>query len=55
MTWRKILRVGKLPAGTHIVQESQDSQIIWTDNINKSLMTMVLCVVFLCLFYGILL
>jgi SecD/SecF fusion protein len=46
----QILQVGKLPAGTHIVQESQVGPSLGADNINKSLMTMVLSVVFLCLF-----
>jgi SecD/SecF fusion protein len=46
----QILQVGKLPAGTHIVQESQVGPSLGADNINKSLMTMILCVVFLCLF-----
>lgn len=46
----QILQVGKLPAGTHIVQESQVGPSLGADNINKSLMTMVLCVLFLCAF-----
>ncbi|MEZ4925953.1 MAG: protein translocase subunit SecDF [Saprospiraceae bacterium] len=46
----QILQVGKLPAGTHIVQESQVGPSLGADNINKSLITMLLSVVFLCLF-----
>jgi len=46
----QILQVGKLPAGTHIVQESQVGPSLGADNINKSLMTMALCVFFLCAF-----
>jgi SecD/SecF fusion protein len=46
----QILQVGKLPAGTHIVQESQVGPSLGADNINKSLITMVLCVFFLCAF-----
>jgi SecD/SecF fusion protein len=46
----QILQVGKLPAGTHIVQESQVGPSLGADNINKSLVTMMLSVVFLCLF-----
>ncbi|MFN0035217.1 MAG: protein translocase subunit SecDF [Saprospiraceae bacterium] len=46
----QILQVGKLPAGTHIVQESQVGPSLGADNISKSLMTMILCVVFLCAF-----
>lgn len=46
----QILQVGKLPAGTHIVQESQVGPSLGADNISKSLMTMVLCVFFLCAF-----
>ncbi len=46
----QILQVGKLPAGTHIVQESQVGPSLGADNINKSLMTMILCVLFLCAF-----
>jgi SecD/SecF fusion protein len=45
-----ILQVGKLPAGTRIVQESQVGPSLGADNINKSLITMLLCVVFLCAF-----
>ncbi len=48
-----ILQVGKLPAGTHIVQESQVGPSLGADNINKSLMTMLLSVALLCAFmYG---
>ncbi len=46
----QILQVGKLPAGTHIVQESQVGPSLGADNISKSLITMILSVVFLCLF-----
>ncbi|MCB0524166.1 MAG: protein translocase subunit SecDF [Lewinellaceae bacterium] len=46
----QILQVGKLPARTHIVQESQVGPSLGADNINKSLITMLLSVVFLCLF-----
>ncbi len=46
----QILQVGKLPAGTHIVQESQVGPSLGADNISKSLTTMVLCVLFLCTF-----
>ncbi len=46
----QILQVGKLPAGTHIVQESQVGPSLGADNISKSLTTMILSVVFLCLF-----
>ena len=46
----QILQVGKLPARTHIVQESQVGPSLGADNINKSLLTMVLCVFFLCAF-----
>jgi SecD/SecF fusion protein len=45
-----ILQVGKLPAGTHIVQESQVGPSLGADNINKSLITMILAVAFLCFF-----
>lgn len=45
-----ILQVGKLPAGTHIVQESQVGPSLGADNINKSLITMVLSVGLLCFF-----
>lgn len=46
----QILQVGKLPAGTHIVQESQVGPSLGADNISKSLTTMALCVFFLCAF-----
>lgn len=46
----QILQVGKLPAGTKIVQESQVGPSLGADNINKSLMTMALSVLFLCFF-----
>ncbi len=46
----QILQVGKLPAGTRIVQESQVGPSLGADNINKSLTTMVLSVLFLCAF-----
>lgn len=46
----EILKVGKLPAGTRIVQESQVGPSLGADNINKSLLTMLLSVAFLCLF-----
>lgn len=45
-----ILEVGKLPAGTSIVQESQVGPSLGADNINKSLMTMTLAVLMLCVF-----
>lgn len=45
-----ILQVGKLPAGTHIVQESQVGPSLGADNINKSLITMILAVALLCAF-----
>lgn len=45
-----ILQVGKLPATTRIVQESQIGPSLGQENINKSLFTMALSVVFLCLF-----
>ncbi|HRI61136.1 MAG TPA: protein translocase subunit SecD, partial [Saprospiraceae bacterium] len=45
-----ILQVGKLPAGTHIVQESQVGPSLGADNINKSLITMLLSVGLLCFF-----
>ncbi|MBL7780344.1 MAG: protein translocase subunit SecDF [Saprospiraceae bacterium] len=45
-----ILQVGKLPAGTHIVQESQVGPSLGADNINKSLITMILSVLLLCAF-----
>jgi SecD/SecF fusion protein len=43
-----ILEVGKLPARTFIVQESQVGPSLGADNINKSLLTMLLSVVLLC-------
>jgi SecD/SecF fusion protein len=43
-----ILQVGKLPAGTHIVQESQVGPTLGAENINKSLITMILSVLLLC-------
>ncbi len=46
----QILQVGKLPAGTRIVQESQVGPSLGADNIAKSLTTMILCVLFLCVF-----
>lgn len=46
----KILEVGKLPAGTHIVQESQVGPSLGADNISKSLITMVLSVIMLGVF-----
>jgi SecD/SecF fusion protein len=46
----QILQVGKLPAGTHIVQESQVGPSLGEENINKSLITMLLSVLFLCFF-----
>ncbi|HAD13208.1 MAG TPA: protein translocase subunit SecDF [Saprospirales bacterium] len=46
----QILQVGKLPAGTKIVQESQVGPSLGADNINKSLITMALSVLFLCFF-----
>jgi len=45
-----ILEVGKLPAGTRIVQESQIGPSLGQENINKSLFTMALSVIFLCVF-----
>jgi SecD/SecF fusion protein len=45
-----ILQVGKLPAGTHIVQESQVGPSLGADNINKSLFTMLLSIGLLCAF-----
>ncbi|MBK6931547.1 MAG: protein translocase subunit SecDF [Saprospirales bacterium] len=45
-----ILEVGKLPAGTHIVQESQVGPSLGADNINKSLIAMLSSVLLLCLF-----
>lgn len=46
----QILKVGKLPAGTHIVQENQVGPSLGDENINKSLITMILSVLFLCFF-----
>ncbi len=43
-----ILEVGKLPAGTRIVQESQVGPSLGADNINKSLFTLILSVILLC-------
>ncbi|MCC6462570.1 MAG: protein translocase subunit SecD, partial [Saprospiraceae bacterium] len=45
-----VLEVGKLPAGVHIVQESQVGPSLGADNINKSLITMLLSVALLCAF-----
>ncbi len=45
-----ILEVGKLPAGTRIVQESQVGPSLGADNINKSLMALLLSVALLCAF-----
>lgn len=45
-----ILEVGKLPAGTRIVQESQIGPSLGADNINKSLIAMLLSVFLLCAF-----
>ena len=45
-----ILQVGKLPAGTRIVQESQVGPSLGADNINKSLMALLLSTALLCLF-----
>ncbi|MBK8556809.1 MAG: protein translocase subunit SecDF [Lewinellaceae bacterium] len=45
-----ILQVGKLPAGTHIVQESQVGPSLGQDNINKSLMALLLSIGLLCVF-----
>lgn len=45
-----ILEVGKLPAGTHIVQESQVGPSLGADNISKSLLTMALAIAMLCAF-----
>jgi SecD/SecF fusion protein len=44
----RILEVGKLPAGTRIVQESQVGPSLGQDNINASLLTMALSVLLLC-------
>ncbi|MFN0015907.1 MAG: protein translocase subunit SecDF, partial [Saprospiraceae bacterium] len=43
-----ILEVGKLPAGTRIVQESQIGPSLGADNINKSLIALILSVIVLC-------
>ena len=45
-----ILEVGKLPAGTHIVQESQVGPSLGAENINKSLIALLLSVALLCAF-----
>lgn len=45
-----ILEVGKLPAGTRIVQESQVGPSLGADNINKSLIALILSVGLLCAF-----
>ncbi len=45
-----ILEVGKLPASTHIVQESQVGPSLGADNINKSLIALLLSVFLLCAF-----
>jgi SecD/SecF fusion protein len=45
-----VLEVGKLPATARIVQESQIGPSLGQDNINKSLFTMGLSILFLCLF-----
>ena len=45
-----ILEVGKLPASTHIVQESQIGPSLGAENISKSLFTMLLAVGLLCAF-----
>ncbi len=45
-----VLEVGKLPAGTHIVQESQVGPSLGAENISKSLTTMFLAVALLCAF-----
>ena len=44
----RVLEVGKLPAGTRIVQESQIGPSLGQENINKSLFTMLLSVAMLC-------
>ena len=43
-----ILEVGKLPAGTRIVQESQIGPSLGADNISKSLMALILSIVLIC-------
>jgi SecD/SecF fusion protein len=45
-----VLEVGKLPATARIVQESQIGPSLGQENINKSLLTMALSVIFLCIF-----
>ena len=45
-----ILQVGKLPAGTRIVQESQVGPSLGADNINKSLLALLLSTALLCVF-----
>jgi SecD/SecF fusion protein len=45
-----ILEVGKLPVGIKIVQESQVGPSLGADNINRSLLTMLLSVGLLCAF-----
>ncbi|MBL7775969.1 MAG: protein translocase subunit SecD, partial [Saprospiraceae bacterium] len=43
-----ILEVGKLPAGTRIVQESQIGPSLGADNISKSLLALILSVLVIC-------
>jgi len=43
-----VLEVGKLPAKAYIVQESQVGPSLGAENINKSLITMILSVLLLC-------
>jgi SecD/SecF fusion protein len=45
-----ILQVGKLPAGTRIVQESQVGPSLGQDNINRSLVALLLSIGLLCAF-----
>jgi len=45
-----ILQIGKLPAGTHIVQESQVGPSLGAENISRSLLTMLLAVGLMCAF-----
>lgn len=45
-----ILEVGKLPAGTRIVQESQIGPSLGKENIQRSLITLILSVILLCIF-----
>ncbi|TNE58053.1 MAG: protein translocase subunit SecDF [Bacteroidetes bacterium] len=45
-----ILEVGKLPAGTRIVQESQVGPSLGADNINKSMLAFALSVFLICAF-----